>query len=1128
MDPSASTGDDLLDVPNGDPAKFCRLCCSELDVEELFPDGQGIRQDVIDRIYGCTGIRITLEDDYPSAVCWICLMSLEEFQWFRDRCQRYDVLIRRKRKLMIADRDKVPILVGNHGFPVVEEDDGDYDDDDDEDEPDGPVLRISAVQENVRTLEEESLVVPQSFQPAPEEQDVKPNAEALAAFAAHFISGGEGSPASEDAEKRFQCNLCSKSFKNKANLWEHNRLHKGNLPFPCKDCGTAFSRTKSLETHRKKYHSKDSTEDPPLRLQCPFCPRVFPRKGDRTQHIKMGHPDLYDKMETPTPTLSSGSNTPAPAFGASSSMLAMPETKPIINIKRPILSSTPTQKRQRLFPVSGPEGPNLNCTICTKLFPSLRELEEHVSRDHPIGSIMSCPFCPKTFKSRQTIRMHILNHQGKLPFKCEDCDARFDRKFYLQKHRERYHQGDSGQPKCRFRCKFCPRIFLRKMDRKTHTRLVHQSEVKIKKEKLDPDIDGKEAIEEAAQSNTSTPVSMQQNEISFGCLQCGMQFRSADKLRAHTSTHHLKKEVKPTTVAGKGPNPRPIRQGLNVRRPFKCQYCPKSFSRKYIMMEHTFIHTGSLRYPCDICMAMFNRPHYLKAHKLKYHSENSTFKAIKCRFCTRTFVRQQDIKMHERVAHSVTDYNDANVQREVFETSQNGSLDESGGKGAGEDGSAAGGGTTKLPYTIDEDVDDFDGDDDDDYVDGDENGEDDTGYDIPENPEIRDVVVTLERIPDDVLETLDTSYDYGEEGEDGEPNSEAESESQRIDTPRLNMSITLHRCPKCHKVFKTLRSLKHHMIYHQSQLPFACDECGVQFARNRPLQIHKERYHSEDAPYKGERFSCDFCPRIFLRDRDKLFHQKIVHSLEKSYHNRDEGTPELKKAKIKKRKDYVCLTCSERFETEKACQRHINQQHSDESSDKMTSDSVIPALLVTPKLEPERDTPENLDDVKAATIPESDQPPPPPALAMNRPYKLCRCTICASMFKNRDNWEDHLQNHPNVRPHHCEKCLIKRKSRSNRKVTSVGFKCQHCPKVFTKANTLRGHARLHNSELRFPCDECGMMYDRYRLLQAHKDKYHSEDSYMNPPLETYRCMYCPRTFMRQRDCNFHQESVHAV
>nr|XP_029729690.1 LOW QUALITY PROTEIN: zinc finger protein 91-like [Aedes albopictus] len=1191
MDPSTSLGDDLFEMPNGDPAKFCRLCLSEMDVEELFPDGQGIRQDVIDGIYKCTGIRISLEDDYPAAVCWMCLMSLEEFQWFQERCQRYDVLIRRKRKQMIAAKTAPAVVIENHNFPVVEEDDGDYDDDDDE--PDGPVLRISSVQENVQAIgEEESLVVPQaSYVAPPEEQDVKPNAQALADFAAHFMAGGGGfgegsdtldaTSASEEVDKQLQCKLCSRIFKNKANLWEHNRLHKGNLPFKCADCGTTFSRTKQLEAHRQKYHSKDSTEDPPLRLPCRFCPRVFPRKGDRTQHMKMLHSDLYDpneKMETSTPTLSSGRNTPASNFGVSSSaMLAMPEKKTAITIKRPMSAGPPTPIRRRrslLTAAAGQDGPNLNCTICTKLYPSVRELEEHVSRDHPIGSIMSCPFCPKTFKSRQTIRMHILNHQGKLPYKCDDCDARFDRKFYLQKHRERYHQGEGADNqaamKCRFRCKFCPRIFLRKIDRKTHIRLVHQAEIKIKQEKLDPEIDGDEVMADAEQSNSSTPASLQQSELSFGCLQCGMQFRSPEKLRVHTATHHVKKEPTAAASSKADQNPRPIRQGLNVRRPFKCQYCPKTFAQKYVMMEHTFIHTGSLRYPCDICMAMFNRPHYLKAHKAKHHSDNSTFKAIKCRFCTRTFVRKQDIKIHERVAHNVTDFNDTNVQREIFETSHNGSFEE-GVSGTGDGGDVAvatrptGGQSSVVPYTVDEDVDDFDGDDDDDYVAGEENGEDDTSYDIPENPEIRDVVITLERIPDEVLETLDVSYDdYDEEND--ELNGDAESDNNRTDTPRLNMSITLHRCPKCQKVFKTLKSLKHHMIYHQSQLPFACDECGVQFARNRPLQIHKERYHSEDAPYKGERFSCDFCPRIFLRDRDKLFHQKIVHSMEKSYHNRDEGTPELKKAKIKKRKDYVCLTCCERFETEKSCQRHINQEHPDESADKMTCDSVIPALLVTPKLESERDTPENptnpedtiksdtpneserpkstipseSERPKSTTIPseserpkstipsESEQPPPPPALATNRPYKLCRCTICVSTFKNRENWEDHLQNHPNVRPHHCEKCLIKRKSRSNRKVTSVGFKCQHCPKVFTKSNTLRTHSRLHNSELRFPCDECGMMYDRYRLLQAHKDKYHSEDSYMNPPLETYRCMYCPRTFMRQRDCNFHQESVHAV
>lgn len=297
-------------------------------MEELFPDGQGIRQDMIDRIQECTGIQITLEDDYPSAVCWMCTISLEEFQWFRERCHRYDVLIRRKRKLVNVNDGSIAVVANNHSFDVVmDDDDGDYDDDDEDDEPDGPVLRISSVQENVRSIEEEeSMLEVSAYQPAEEEEqpDVKPDPEMLAAYAAHFMVGGDGSDAmdasftSEDAERRFKCNLCSKTFKNRANLWEHNRLHTGNLPFTCKDCGTTFSRVKSLDAHRLKYHSKDSTEDPPLRLKCKFCPRVFPRKGDRTQHMKMGHPDLYnptDKMEAPTPTLSSGRNTPATLGG---------------------------------------------------------------------------------------------------------------------------------------------------------------------------------------------------------------------------------------------------------------------------------------------------------------------------------------------------------------------------------------------------------------------------------------------------------------------------------------------------------------------------------------------------------------------------------------------------------------------------------------------------------------------------------------------------------------------------------------------------------------------------------------------------------------------------------------------
>lgn len=81
----------------------------------------------------------------------------------------------------------------------------------------------------------------------------------------------------------------------------------------------------------------------------------------------------------------------------------------------------------------------------------------------------------------------------------------------------------------------------------------------------------------------------------------------------------------------------------------------------------------------------------------------------------------------------MTDFNDTNVQREIFETSHNGSFEEGvSGTGDGGDVAAAtrptGGQSSVVPYTVDEDVDDFDGDDDDDYVAGEENGEDDTSY----------------------------------------------------------------------------------------------------------------------------------------------------------------------------------------------------------------------------------------------------------------------------------------------------------------------------------------------------------------------------------------------------------------
>lgn len=627
----------------------------------------------------------------------------------------------------------------NHGYEVVIEDDDDYSDQDD---PEGPLLRISSVQEHFDTIDDdlsnESLLEPSTYQP--QERELKPDKETLDAYAEHFKSTGNASferdPNPDDADRPFKCTLCPRSFKNRANLWEHNRLHTGSLPFSCNDCGTTFSRVKSLMAHKEKYHSKNSTEDPPLRLKCNFCPRVFPRKGDRTQHMKMGHPDQYDPNDksgdTPTPSFSQERSTPSAS--------ATPESVKV--------------KKTNPSPVTSSIVSRFCCNMCLSSFDTAQLLEEHVGLMHPKDGILTCPYCPKTFKSRPTLRMHILNHQGKLPYKCDDCGSRFDRRFYLVKHREKYHIGENRKViQCRFKCKFCPRLFQRKIDRKTHTRMVHSKEIKIKKEKVDQimnDVpspskeDDEDEEQDEEQEQDVVVVKTEEGPVqkikkasadsNNECIRCGKHFPSAAMLREHIDDQHLKKkkDVKPP------PSPvvkkiKSAKTTLSARRPYKCPYCPKTFTQNYVMKEHTFIHTGSLRYRCDECLAMFNRPHYLQAHKAKYHSVNSKFQAIKCRFCSRSFVRKQDIKIHERIAHGVSD--DGSVEREILDDTFNGSADntiesESGkGGGDGGEGDRKGGRFREKRNAVrknldDDDIEEVDDENDEDYVlDDDEDGE---------------------------------------------------------------------------------------------------------------------------------------------------------------------------------------------------------------------------------------------------------------------------------------------------------------------------------------------------------------------------------------------------------------------
>ncbi|XP_055585629.1 uncharacterized protein LOC129738447 [Uranotaenia lowii] len=75
--------------------QYCRLCFKRQDLEPIFTgDKTLIEPDLVEKIYICTEIKITVENDFPSSICTLCYNNVEEFTKFRQLVQKNDQSLR--------------------------------------------------------------------------------------------------------------------------------------------------------------------------------------------------------------------------------------------------------------------------------------------------------------------------------------------------------------------------------------------------------------------------------------------------------------------------------------------------------------------------------------------------------------------------------------------------------------------------------------------------------------------------------------------------------------------------------------------------------------------------------------------------------------------------------------------------------------------------------------------------------------------------------------------------------------------------------------------------------------------------------------------------------------------------
>jgi len=436
-------------------------------------------------------------------------------------------------------------------------------------------------------------------------------------------------------QRQFPCPSCSKSFKNKKQLRNHNVRVHAEKNILCTYCGSRFARPSLLQHHIKLMHTENAKNVP-----CPQCKKVLSNEKTLYLHVRFMHKDtrflcdMCDQKFAKKEELKEHCITEHreavlakcqdcdEEFGTQT-LLKQHRVK--VHKDRPFLcehcnqtfitNDHMTRHIQKVhqginLPVDKSNVTPIPCIQCGKEFPSNWHLKRHVVSLHTPSDTPICKLCFKKFASNEELQVHLNTDHSDKKFECEECKKTFASTWHLKRHTDIHYSNGLNHP-----CSICQQSFKTTVHLKSHIKSKHEGMRNI-------------------------------------CELCDKEFSSNWYLKRHKELQHLAVKTK------KREKPPPDK---------RCEICLKTFQSKIYLAKHVKkVHVG-VSINCDHCGQEFNKKVLLNKHLKEHHADAKNFschlffklkatkpgeKTMPLVKCNQTFTSERALENHIRKYHS--------------------------------------------------------------------------------------------------------------------------------------------------------------------------------------------------------------------------------------------------------------------------------------------------------------------------------------------------------------------------------------------------------------------------------------------------------------------------------------------